>query len=333
MLFNRVNGKCQKMQFRKLNNNAAKFLVAVILLGPSTAGCIESSRKNIGADTPQANEKVQYALKLTKGQSYYIRFISDEEFSGQNSYSHQRLIGFGSTFDVKSVDDSGNALADCTVKRIQFKQNTIGGVPENQEVDYDSSDPNKQTIPKIEGMGDMAFMHARWVRAFLGEKFTIRITPSGQIQEIMGLETLGKNLDKKLDRNFIKPQNIKPDQVNRFILLSFLPVLSFFPERPVGLGDSWTRTEVFTHEQREHTWTLKNRNAGVATIEIDTVIKYEKPSMEIPDFPDSVHSYGQIKIIESSGRIIHSKIIKELSAQTGKQKLVTTFEMLESENK
>lgn len=321
------------MHVRQLCTHSAIPATAAILLALSAGGCFESAKDPDANTTPDAT-KVQYALKLAEGRSYYVRVVFDEDIVGQagkRKLSAQRSTGLGYTFDVNSVDEQANALVDCTVSWVRYKQKVTGGTPANQDVDYDSSDENKQTIPRIKGpgdpLGDIAFWYARFVRALLHEKFTLKITPRGRVQEMRGLKEIRNNIAEKLGRKDLALQDVNDFKEYFVRQLPFLTPLEIYPERAVAIGESWTRTEELAHQQNEHTWTLKNRQDGAATIEVDTIITFEKPPTQVPEFPYSARSHGRIVIDEATGRILRSKTRQEFLAETGRRSTVATFEM------
>ena len=130
--------------------------VVTTILFLSAVGCHESQGKESEKVITQPADKVQYALKLVKGQSYNVRIVLDEEAGvNETEKGYTKSIGLGYQFDINSVDDQGNAQVICTLNWVKFRQKVTGGIPENQDVDYDSSDKNKQMIPEGEGYGKL----------------------------------------------------------------------------------------------------------------------------------------------------------------------------------
>jgi hypothetical protein len=118
----------------------------------------------------EAGQKIQYKLNLRKGQSYYVRVISDsnvaQEMMGQKSVV-EVTAGFGYRFDVKEVDEKGNGWVDCTFDWVKFRQKAP-----MMEVAYDSAN---KVSPVPAG--------AQGVAVFLGAGFSAKITPQGQGQQ------------------------------------------------------------------------------------------------------------------------------------------------------
>ncbi len=297
------------------------------------SGCRSQEQVSKGAEknATLANEKVLYTLKLTKGQFYDIRI--DIKVDKEPPLRVNTELGY--RFNVKSVDDLGIALVDCTVNWAKVNQKLGYG----QDVDYDSADENKQVIPQAQGMDDFAYAYARNMRAFLDSTFTVKIMPCGQVQEIEGADIVHRNVYRKWMREMgreISSDRIEVEIAPRGELVLrklFLNPLPIYSKQPVGLGDSWTRNENVTDRykqgttnvtesyKQERTWTLKERKAGVATIEVDEqLIKEADPPVPVWS------SHGTIEIEEATGRILHSTTRRETSQGV----VVTTFEMAEA---
>ena len=300
--------------------------VALVVVGIAVAGCSKSTRSGLESDSSQSDEKNLYELKLSEGLSYDVRVTTDIEYHRLDGklYSSEQSIGFGYRFDVNSIDYDGNAMVDCKVTWVKYKQRISGGIPENQDVDYDSSDKKRQTIPKGEDFEDLSYYYARFVRAFLDEKFTILMTPFGEAKEVMELDMLRKNLGRKYKGFQKATDTLLTSTLNTF----FLSPLLVYPEEPVGIGDSWavTGTEIFPFEF-EKIFTLKDRKGGKATIEAESDFTIPIPAKdgEISEKPGRYQ--GQIKINESTGQILVSKVNLDFPSQGGNAKKVITFEM------
>ena len=281
----------------------------------------------------EAGQKIQYKLNLRKGQSYYVRVISDsnvvQEMMGQKTATDV-TVGFGYRFDVKEVDQKGNGWVDCTFDWIKFRQKAP-----TMEVVYDSS---KQVSPVPPG--------AESVAVLLGESFSAEITPQGQVQELRGLEQLRKNIEKKIPEGPERKQMLdafEKQQLAESIKELCLSPMAVYPDKPVGIGDTWSRTVSFKTQPLilDNKWTLKDRKAGSAIIEASTTVKSNPEGLQDAavkmKLDMSGKGVGQIEIKESTGQIIRSKMTQDLSGQmqTGaatvslKMHGVTTFEMTE----
>lgn len=281
----------------------------------------------------EAGQKIQYKLNLRKGQSYYVRVISDsnvaQEMAGQKSVV-EVTAGFGYRLDVKEVDEKANARVDCTFDWVKFRQKAP-----MMEVAYDSADKVSPVPPAALG-----------VAVFLGAGFSAKITPQGQAEEVKAVEQLRKNIETQIPEGPERKQMLdafEKQQLAESIRELCLASMAVYPDKPVGIGDSWSRMVSYKTQPLvlDNKWTLKDRKAGSAIIEATTTVKSNPEALQDPavkmKFDMSGKRLGQIEIKESTGQIIRSMITQDLSGQmqagaatvSVKTHGVTTFEMTE----
>lgn len=290
-----------------------------------------------------AAEKIQYQMKFKKGQKYYLRMITEQKISqttGAQEQTVDQTTGFGWNCDVNDVDDDGNAWLKYTYNWVKLEQKSP-----KKEVDYDSGKKILQ-VPKI----------AEGFAALLGENFSLKLTQLGTVEKAKGLDVVRRNVAGKLSQGTMKEQLVKgiEHQLSADAMKELVEgVIAIYPDRPVGVGDSWSRTVVLSYGFPmivDSKWTLKERKKGMAIIKVKSTVK---PNLEAKPFemgPAKV-SYemsglqdGLIEIQESTGLILHSKVNQNISglmkiqAVGGNQKesswplkiqAVTTFEMSE----
>jgi DNA-directed RNA polymerase subunit RPC12/RpoP len=276
---------------------------------------------------------LQYKLRFEKGQSYYVRVISDsnsvQEVNGQQSVS-EVTTGFGYSFDVNEVDEKGNGWVDCTVDWIKLMRKAP-----MIDVTYDSSEKTSRVPPL-----------AQSVAMYLGESFSAKMTPQGQVEELRGLEKLHRNIEKKMPKGRTEQQilqNLDSKELANSIKNMFLSPMAVYPDKPVRIGDSWSRTGFLTGLESfilVSKWTLQHRKAGIAIIQASASIKSQPDAVQRQEvkvkYDMSGKQTGQIKIKESTGQIIFSKLNQDLSGQAqaddtairSKTYAVTTFEMI-----
>jgi hypothetical protein len=281
----------------------------------------------------EAGQKIQYKLNLRKGQSYYVRVISDsnvaQEMMGQKNVV-EVTAGFGYRFDVKEVDEKGNGWVDCTFDWVKFRQKAP-----MMDVAYDSANKGSPVPAGAQG-----------VAVFLGAGFSAKITPQGQVQEVKATEQLRKNIEAQLPEGPERKQMLdafEKQQLAESIKELCLSPMAVYPDKPVGIGDSWSRTVSFRTQPLifDNKWTLKDRKAGTAIIEAATGVKSNPEALQDAavkmKLEMSGKRLGQIEIRESTGQIMRSKITQDLSGQmqTGaatvsvKTHGINTFEMTE----
>jgi len=262
----------------------------------------------------QNDEKIQYQMRFKAGEKYYLRIVTEQKVSQTISGQKQNIeqtMGLGYDFDVKSVEPNGDAWVSYTYRWTKFIQSGAGG-----KVVYDSSEKGLQAPPMAQGFA-----------ALLEESFSMKITPQGRVEEVKGLQDVRKNVEKKLPegpmkeammvglKQFINEEGIKELTENS---------MAIYPEKPVGIGDSWRKTVTLTQGAAmtlENEWILKDRKNGVSFIEVRSNIK-SNPKAEPTIMGSTKVSYelsgkqkGLIEIEESTGRLIRSKTNQEASGQ------------------
>jgi hypothetical protein len=180
----------------------------------------------------------------------------------------------------------------------------------------------------------------------LGAGFSAKITPQGQAEEVKAMEQLRKNIETQIPDGPERKQMLdafEKQQLAESIKELCLSPMAVYPDRPVGIGDSWSRTVSVRTQPLvlDNKWTLKDRKAGSEIIEAATTVKSNPEALQDAavkmKFDMAGKRLGQIEIKESTGQIVRSKIIQDLSGQmqTGtatvslKTHGVTTFEMTE----
>ncbi len=262
----------------------------------------------------QNEEKIQYQMRFKEGEKYYLRFVTEQNISqtilGQQQYTEQ-TIGLGCDLDVKNVDPDGNALVSYTYRWVNLKQTAAGN-----RIEYDSSDKGSPVPPTAQGFA-----------VLLDEGFSLKTTPQGRVEEVMGLQTLRDNIERKLPEGPMKQammmgikQFINEEGIKEMTESS----LAIYPEKPVGIGDSWKRTLTLTQGAAmtlENEWTLKDRKDGVSFIEVKSNIKSNPEGGSVGvgtakvSYKLSGKQQGMIELEESTGRIIRSRINQDISGQ------------------
>lgn len=267
----------------------------------------------------EAAEKIRYSIKFKEGEKYYVRMILEHKVIQtviDQKQILEAIVGLGYNFNVNNVDKNGNAWIDYTFDWVKVTEKGTMGDVTNIAYDYDSS---KNHSP----VSLTSQIHA----AYLGERFSVKITPRAEVKEVKGLKTMHKNMTKKIGQNFI---DHKIQFNEEFIKEHLASPMGIYPNKPVDVGDSWSKTVECGAFPKigekwiivENKWTLKDRRNGVGIIKNKSAIKMSpqaKRQMEETgkmrcDF--SGKQYGHIEMQESTGRIIRSKVIRETLVQT-----------------
>jgi len=133
-----------------------------------------------------AEEKLDLRLRLKPGQKYNMQ-ITEEKKVSQTMMGQQRNINHNKTtgleYEVKKVDIDGITLLEITYRNLKEKTDSTTG-----QFEYDS------TNPCTEAGNPLAPMYA----ALMGQSFTIKVSPKGQIIKITGLDEMYSRTAEKM---------------------------------------------------------------------------------------------------------------------------------------
>ncbi|MCF8298740.1 MAG: hypothetical protein K9J13_14420 [Saprospiraceae bacterium] len=267
-------------------------------------------------------EKITLGLNLQNGKSYYIKTIVEQNISqkimGQTQDISQ-TIGMGYTFTVESIDESKIALVTVTYNHIYYKQSSgILG-----ETEYDSKNPPEE-IPLL----------AKGFSALVDKSFTMKISPDGKVIEVDGvteiLTDMINNFELFEGAQLAQLQSkMEKEYGNKAIKQTMEQMLAIFPDKPVSIGDIWTK-EVNLSKQfpliMKNTWELANRQGGIATLDVNSEINSEKDDSKNSDLSDLIYDVkgnqkGSLEIDESTGWILGGKMVQSFSGEISTQGL------------
>lgn len=258
---------------------------------------------------------VRLELKLDKGKTYYERTMVDQritnEVMGQQHTVHV-VLGTIRELDVLDVDSQGNMRIRYTYNGLRFRMaNPMGSV------DYDSA---RHSSPPGGAEG---------FAALLGQSYTLRLSPTGKVLDVEGLDTLAETVRKKLPpgANLSSPGDPLSPYLNEQALREMTEgVLAVYPDKPVAQGDSWTETKLITHGlpmASESRWTLKELQGGVATVDSTATLKSDPdaPPMDAEGMKAKIEMSGSqtgtIRIEQATGLIRSNKGRMELKGRIG----------------
>lgn len=265
----------------------------------------------------QAQEqKVTLGLRLQEGKSYNLQTIVDQQIA--QTIQNQKIdlnqtIGFNYVYEVVKIDENGVASVNVTYKAVQFRSQGPTGA-----VDYDSTDAPKQVAPTAKGFA-----------ALVGETFSMKLAPSGRVLEIQGVSSMLQRVIGKLDlppgpaRTELE-NNMKGQFGDQAMKASMENLTAIYPDRPVEIGDSWTKRVTIDKGFPmilESTYTLKARKNGVAVIALRNIIKPNPDAQPVQvgaikmRYALSGEMQGTLEMEESTGWITHSQQNQKASGQ------------------
>jgi hypothetical protein len=260
------------------------------------------------------DEKLDLKLHLIKGESRQMTVSLDQTIQQTVQAAAQETsqsLSVTYTFAVTDVDAKGNATVSVRYDAVAFHARTPGG-----QVEYDSSKPaSGQSPPMASGLA-----------ALVGQSYAMTVSPQGTITQITGLQ---KMLDSVLARLNLPEgplrtaaENAVRQQLSEAKLKEGLAeIFAPFPDHPVALGESWTRTQQVNQGfpmKLETTYTLESREAGVAHVKVSG--KAATASNATMDMGPVKMSYdlkgdqaGSLDIVESTGWTRQSELRQQLT--------------------
>jgi len=278
-------------------------------------------------------DKITIQLNLTEGKTYYLRMEMNQnilqKISGKSIDIEQKMkIGF--QFQVKSVEENGNALVKVTYKSVSFYQDGPMGV-----ISYDSTD-------------DTGVIHAlaKGFAALVNECFTMEIAPDGFILDISGADLMLENMLDKLDFSNANQKNqlrgqLKSQFGNKALLSTMENMMSIYPQHKVGIGDSWSKKIQISGMMPmilDTTWTFKERKNGTIILKVKSDIEPIKGTSGV-EFGSTKLQYelsgsqkGMMELDESSGWTVKAWIDQKVKGKVMMQNLSWPIEIISEIN-
>jgi len=158
---------------------------------------------------------------------------NDMEMSlmGQQIPQRQEMT-FNFTYEIQGADDEGLFLVRSTTDRLQSNSETMG-----QNMTFDSAEVGDRVPPVF-----------RPLHAFIGSTVTMRVTPDGTVRSVDGLEELTQRMLDSIDMPNEQMNEQMRAQMEMTmgedpLLENYKQVFRWYPDEPVMIGDSWTRSE------------------------------------------------------------------------------------------
>jgi hypothetical protein len=266
---------------------------------------------NIGQS---AEEKVELKFRFEKGDTYRLKATVEQEIVQwiQNAEQKTTLtMAIGETLNVTDVDAEGTMTIQVVIASMSIKMKGEQG-----EVEYDSENP-----PDKVGFPATAFA------AMVGQSFTMKLTPRGHVSELVGMdEMLQKIFDavELLDAPMKDAMlaDLKRQFGDAALGEMMERTLAIFPDKPVGVGDTWTQTATLSTgfpSIIETTWTLVDRKDGVATVEVKSTLKPNEKAAPMKMGPFSMKfdlagtQTGTLKLDEATGWFVGGTITQDMS--------------------
>ena len=249
-----------------------------------------------------AQDKFDLRLHWVKGDAHQMSVTLDQLIEQTLGPAHQetsQTMGVTYTFKVEDVDAQGNATISVHYDAVKFHAKTPSGV-----VDYDPTKPATGPMPVM----------VTALASLVGQSYSVTVDPHGTVTHVAGLQKMLENVLAHLTISegvlrFAVEKTIRQQLSEANLKQSLRDVFAPFPDHPVAVGESWTRTTPITMGfpmNVETTYTLQGRDNGIATISITgKVATAPNAMMDMGavkmDYNLKGDQTGSLEIIESSG--------------------------------
>lgn len=205
-------------------------LYAAAIIGILIPGC-NGSQSGSG-------DAVDLKLNLQKGKTYTYLMKSDMNIAMDlmgKPMNTTANIDFGFKMKVEDIDAQHNFNMTASYNAIRFKMSAMG-----MDLGYDSGNLGDTTKENT-----MNNMFRKVFSSMVGRSFKLTMSPKGEVLKVDSLKELVQSMADNID----VPDNMKAqmrkqmtesfneDQVKQ----GFAQGFSIYPEKPVKVGDSWTK--------------------------------------------------------------------------------------------
>ncbi|MGB9722517.1 MAG: DUF6263 family protein [Chloroflexia bacterium] len=261
-------------------------------------------------------EKVTLRYHLQKGQTYSLRMNMEQKITqsllGQNIVVNQTL-GLDMHYDVQDVDAPGNMTGRVTIGAVRYRMESPMG-----KIEYDSQKPTP------------ADPTSQVLSALVGASFTMKISPTGEVLEVSGIQEMVEEVLGRLDtlgasRDELM-QTLGQWMDEKGLVQTTGLSTAVYPDHPVAVGESWSQETsgggigaiaLATHT----TWTLRSRQGGVSTIEIRSTVQ-SAPGAAPMEMMGIQVTYdiggtqnGTMQVDETTGWIVHAEVNQNLEGK------------------
>jgi hypothetical protein len=290
------------MKIIKICFSTALVITSISLI---TSGCNEpnSTARSISAERKGA---VKLALKFTTGDSTTYKVIKETTrkaaWEGLDEHKPTGFEGGQSgnkiemTFsqNILSTDKDGNAITKITIEKLIY----LTKITNNIVLDFDSTKNKDQNNP---------------LHKLIGHSYTIELTPSGQVANIVDVNDALTNISDSTNRTAV--QLLSAGAITQ---RHSIPAIPAGDKTEYNIGDNWEVVKDISFDQMGvksfgKTYTLEDIQGGnnrrIAVVRMNAIpsVKHAKELYQSQSFPfphDSTDTYsGQLMLETISGKV------------------------------
>ncbi len=254
-------------------------------------------------------ETIRLRYNLQRGQTYPLRMNMEQKISqtlmGQE-IAIQQTLGLDAHYDIQDVDAQGNMTAQVTVDTLRYRMESPMGTIEYDSQKPETADPTTQIFSALVGAG-----------------FTMKMSPTGDVLEVSGVEEMVEDILERLD-TLGTPRDQLMQTLGQWLDEKGLVQITglnttIYPDHPVAEGESWSK-ETSQRGMGEmalnihNTWTLRSCQGEVCTIELRSTAQSAAGAAPIEmmgiqiSYDIGGNQGGTVQIDRDTGWIIHAEL-------------------------
>lgn len=266
----------------------------------------------------EAGKNIDFKINWEKDKLYSISIDINQKISqeilGKKLDMVQKMT-YEYTHEVSNIDENGNILIKFTLDSLKVNQETVTNEKAISKMEFDSTKEGFEKSPL-----------AKFFKPLLGKSFWIKFSSKWELVEIQGLDKIISDASKELGPVLEKTMKSTFSEEN--IKRMFGSLTGWLPEKPVKIGDSWTKKfeikEVFPMVITT-TYKLKKIEDSVAHLEESAKITPGSNegsteallNMKVKIKNISGNQVGECKVNKDTGLIVYSKVEQKISYEMG----------------
>ena len=219
-----------------------------------------------------AGPKIDLRFNIKPGSVYNYKVTTEQQITQTiqgNVVDMEQTIIMEYRYDVKEINEQGNTIVDIVYERIGYMQDGPLG-----KIDYRSWEQNEE-IPVL----------AQGFASLVDQGFTMEISSQGSVVGITGADKIIDKMIKDMDlpTSGGMTEGVKQSMQNQFgdaaLKETMKSMFSIYPDKPVGVGDSWHATWSMTKGFPmilNNTWKIKAINDTEVVLDISTKVQSNK---------------------------------------------------------
>lgn len=265
------------------------------------------------ADKKAGGNEQAFRFNPPVGAAYDITMQMDMEqkIMGQNS-----KIGMSTTYNmnVKGLD---TGVYDLHMKYNHFRMTMHAG---GMEMEIDSDKPATEAPNTGDPAAMMVAMMNRVFSGIKGQSFSMKLSESGEISDVNGFENMIQAMVDSMGLSSVEQMQVGASLSDQFnendVRNSFQTAYSIYPNKPIKVGDSWTRTASAKGKMPmmiDSKYTVKAIANGIATLGVASAFS---PLEKDSDSNIKGTQSGEMQVELATGITTDAKLNQQFTVET-----------------